>query len=98
MPPKGEGFARNAILALSKFRETFRTSRLKECLLILALGGVRGAVKECRRANTGVPVKILMVRSRIKTWCYLAESIITMKLVSWLVRFIESESRWELVW
>ena len=52
VPPKGEGLARKAILALSKFGDTVRTSRLKKCLLILALGGVRGAVKECRRANT----------------------------------------------
>lgn len=51
-PPKGEGLARKAILALSKSRETVRTSRLKECLSTLALGSVRGAVKECRRANT----------------------------------------------
>ena len=70
MPPNGEGLARNAILALSKFGETVRTSRLKRCLLILALGGVRGAVNECRRANTGVPVKILKVRSRIEALCY----------------------------
>ena len=71
MPPNGEGLARNAILALSKFGETVCTSRLKRCLLILALGGVRGAVNECRRAKTGVPVKILKVRSRIEALCYL---------------------------
>ncbi len=72
MLPKGEGLARNAILALSKLGETVRTSRLKKCLLILVLGGVRGAVKECRRANTGVPMKTLKVRSRIKALCYIA--------------------------
>lgn len=66
MAPKGEGLARNAILAFSKLGETIRTSRLDRSLLMLALGGVRGAVKECRRANTGVPLKILRVRSRIE--------------------------------
>ena len=62
MLPKGEGLARNAILALLKFGETVRTSRLKKCLLILALGGVRAAVKECRRANKGVPVNTLRIK------------------------------------
>lgn len=86
MLPKGEGLARNAILALSKFGETVRTSRLNKYLLILALGGVRGAVKECRRANTGAPVKNLKVRSRLETLCHVAESVISIvEQASWPV-------------
>ena len=69
VPPKGEGLARNAILALSKLEETVRTSRFKKCLSTLAFGRVGGAAKECRRANTCVPVKSLRVRSRIEVLC-----------------------------
>ena len=72
MPPKGEGLARNAILAFAKSGETVLTSRLTKCLLTLALGRVRGAAKECRRATTGVPVKILRVRSRIEALRYVS--------------------------
>ena len=59
-PAEGEGVARKASLALSKLGETVRTSRAKR-----RLGGVRGVVKECGRAKTGVPEKSLSVRSRL---------------------------------
>ena len=74
--PKGEGLARNAILALSKLGETVRTCRFKKYLSTFAFGSVRGAVKECRRANTFVPVKSLMVRSRIEGLSYEANRVI----------------------
>ena len=71
-PPKREELARKAILALSKLGETVRISRLKGCLSPFVFGSVRGAVKECRRANTCVPVNNLKVRSRIEVLYYVA--------------------------
>lgn len=64
MAPNGDGEPSwNAILALSKARETVRTSRPRRYLVLMGLGGVREVFKECRWATKAVPVKNLRVWS-----------------------------------